>query len=506
MERRSWEWYFVERLCNSERLTLDVGNKSVNSVAFSPDGNWVVSAASLATAWNESTDSDAIFDIWDQATGQRRKTLPGTKGKIFSVAVSKDGNRIAAACRRGLVLVWDVESGRSLWTSTEPNLDAMSVAFSPDGQSLAVGYGFYSQSQTGDVKIWDLKTGKEMKSFAGPFGGVNKLAFDLTGKCLAVAGLGVVEIWELATNTKIRDLKGHTKWVYSLAFSPDGKWLATGGWDRTVKLWDADTGMEKLTIFAHDGFVLDLAFSPDSRRLITTSEDRSAKLWEVPSGQLVASFHGHTDFVQTVAFGPDGREIVTGSMDGSLRFWNMWTSRPVVVQHTGWVEHLAIRRDGLRVLSEPGRYRVAKETTKGWNPFTGEIDVSLAGTLLKTLPTEFVAGSGFMQRTVSSPDGKWIAQVSSMVPVIGGASRSKEFTNSTVVIRDATSGTAIYTLTGHSADVFSLAFSPDGSRLATASSLTGQSSSGTPVPARTSSHSAATLPAWSPWPSAQTVT
>jgi WD40 repeat protein len=306
------------------------------------------------------TDSVAVFDIWDQATGQRRKSLPAIKGAVFSVAVSKDGKRIAAGCSRGLVLVWDAESGRSVWTNTEPGLDAMSVAFSPDGQSLAVGYGLYSDSKIGKVKIWDVATGKEMKSsFAGPKGGVNKLAFDPTGKRLAVAGEGIVEVWELATTTKIRDLKGHTKWVYSVVFSPDGKWLAAGGWDRTVKIWDADTGLEKLTIFAHDGFVLDLAFSPDSHRLITASEDRAAKLWEVPSGELVASFHGHTDFVQTVTFRPDGREVVTGSLDGSVRFWDLRTSRPVVFQHTAWVESLAIRRDGLRVLSKPGRYGTA---------------------------------------------------------------------------------------------------------------------------------------------------
>ncbi|HKI20655.1 MAG TPA: hypothetical protein VKA15_22385, partial [Isosphaeraceae bacterium] len=467
-ERRGWEWYFVERLGNAERLTLDVGDKSVNSVAFSPDGSWVVSGASNPST-GDSADSEVVFDVWDQATGQRRKTLPAIKGKVFSVAVGKDGKRIAAGCRHGLVLVWDEESGRSVWTSTEPGLNAMSVAFSPDGQSLAVGYGFNSQSQIGKVKVWDVATGKkEIKSFTGPRGGVNKLAFDPTGKRLAVAGEGVVEVWELATTTKVRELKGHTKWVYSVAFSPDGKWLASGGWDRTVKLWDADTGIEKLTIFAHDGFVLDLAFSPDSHRLITASEDRAAKLWEVPSGQLLATFHGHTDFVLTVAFRPDGREVVTGSLDGSVRFWDLRTSRPVVFQHTGWVERLAVRRDGLRVLSDTGRDPVKKDTTKGWNPFTGEIDPSLTGTSLNTLPAGFMLGSGFGLRTVNSPDGKQIAQVSA-VGNQGESSRSKEFATSAVVIREATSGRAIHTLTGHSADVVSLAFSPDGRRLASAS-------------------------------------
>jgi len=466
-ERRGWEWYFVERLGNGERLRLDVGDQSVNSVAFSSDGSWVVSGASRPLI-STVADSDMVLEVWDQATGQRRNSLLASKGAVFSVAVEGDGKRIAAGCLRGLVMVWDVQSGRRAWTSTEPGLDAMSVAFSPDGKSLAVGYGFYSRSQAGKVKVWDVATGKEMKSFAGPLGGVNKLAFDPAGKRLAVAGLGVVEVWELATTTKVRDLKGHAKWVYCVAFSSDGKWLATGGWDRTVKLWDADTGLEKLTIFAHDGFVLDLAFSPDSHQLITASEDRSAKLWEFPSGEPVASFHGHTDFVNTVAFRPDGREIVTGGMDGSLRFWDLRTSRPVVVQHTGWVEHLAIRRDGLRVLSDTGHFRVANDTSKGWNPFTGEVDPLLTGASLPTLPADFAMGSGFERFTVNSPDGMLRAQASYAGHFVS-LSNSKDFANSAVVIREVASGRAIHMLTGHSAEVVSLAFSPDGRRLATAS-------------------------------------
>ena len=290
----------------------------------------------------------------------------------------------------------------------------MSVAFSPDGKSLAVGYGDYSGDQVGRVKVWDVASGKEIKAFTGPRGGVNKVAFHPDGKRLAVAGSEVVEVWDLETARKLHDLKGHKKWVYCLAYSPDGKWLATGGWDRTVKLRDAATGVEALTIFAHEGFVLNLAFSPDSRNLATASEDRSVRLWEVPSGRRVATFHGHTDFVQAVAFRPDGREVATGSIDGSIRFWDLRTSRPVVVEHTGWVARLAFRRDGLRVLSETGCYGTDAMPTKGWNPFTGELDTALAGTKFEKLPAEFVPGSGYRQTTATSPDGKLVAQASAI--------------------------------------------------------------------------------------------
>jgi tetratricopeptide (TPR) repeat protein len=223
-----------------------------------------------------------------------------------------------------------------------------------------------------------------------------------------------------------------------------------------------------MTIFAHEGFVLNLAFSPDSRTLATTSEDRSARLWEVPSGRPLGAFHGHTDVVWAVAFRPDGREVGTGSLDGSIRFWDLQTSRPVVVEHSGWVDRLAFRRDGLRVLSEPADWMGSK-ATKGWNPLTGELDPALSGTAFVKLPAEFVPGSIHLQNTATSPDGKLIAQQFDSTGGDAGPSRSKEYSQSAVVIREQATGQVVHTLIGHSADVVSFAFSPDGRRLATAS-------------------------------------
>jgi tetratricopeptide (TPR) repeat protein len=139
-----------------------------------------------------------------------------------------------------------------------------------------------------------------------------------------------------------------------------------------------------------------------------------------------------------------------------------------VVEHTGWVEHLAFRRDGRRVLSKAGLHRAGTETSKGWNPFTGELDSALAGIPIETLPSEFVPGSHYLQDSVTSPDGK-LAALTTVQNERGGASRSKEYSGSTVVIRELASAKVVQTLTGHSAEVVSLAFSPDGRRLATAS-------------------------------------
>ncbi len=470
--RRGWEWHFVERLCNSARQVIDLANTSAAALAYSPDGTWVVSGSGGGAATPQGA---ASVDIWDASSGRRRASLAGANGAVWCVAISPDGTKVAAGDAGGGVMVWDKATAQSLWTRKEPGLTAMSVAFSPDGKSLAAGYGTYSGDQVGRAKLWDVASGKEKKAVTGPKGGVTRLAFRPDGKRLALAGSEVVEVWDLETVGKLQDLKGHAKWIYCLAYSPDGRWLATGGWDNTVKLRDAETGALVLTIFAHEGFVLNLAFSPDSRTLVTTSEDRSVRLWDIPSGRRSATFHGHTDFVYAVAFRPDGREIATGSMEGAVRFWDLRTSRPVVVQHTGWVERIAFRRDGLRVLTEAGMFRTDALPTKGWIPISGERDATLDGTRFDRLPADFLRGPlGYIEAvnsrsfSVKSPDGRLVASPGG-VETGNSASRSKEYSASSVIIREAASGNVLQTLAGHSADVVSLGFSPDGRRLVTAS-------------------------------------
>jgi WD40 repeat protein len=103
----------------------------------------------------------------------------------------------------------------------------LSVAFSPDGKTLASGGGAIHAGEynPGELKLWDVATGKERAT-----------------------------------------LKGHTI-VVSVAFSPDGKTLASGSQDETVKLWDVATGKERATLKGHTSGVMSVAYSPDGETL-----------------------------------------------------------------------------------------------------------------------------------------------------------------------------------------------------------------------------------------------
>src|SRR5207248_4927598 len=114
-----------------------------------------------------------------------------------------------------------------------------SVAFSPDGKTLAAG------SWDGTVRLWEVASGKELHQLSKQQGPVRSVAFSADGKLLACGGEGsAIILWETATAKELRRLVGHRGSITFVQFSPDGKLLASKGYDQTLRLWDVATGRE----------------------------------------------------------------------------------------------------------------------------------------------------------------------------------------------------------------------------------------------------------------------
>ena len=156
---------------------------------------------------------------------------------------------------------------------------------------------------------------------------IQSVAFSPDGTTLAVGALDLddntVKLWNVATETNIANLSGHNHYLTSVAFSPDGTTLASGSADDTVRLWDVATKTHIATLNAQSA-VGAVAFSPDGTLLAAGVAEKGVELWDVATKTKITSLAGHPLWVHSVAFSPDGTIIASGSSDdGTVKLWDV---------------------------------------------------------------------------------------------------------------------------------------------------------------------------------------
>jgi WD40 repeat protein len=401
----SYPWFRPIRPCftqpgGPERFTLSGHSFFIESIAFSPDGQMVVTGG-----------KDGLVKIHDLHTGTVTHVLSGNNNPVSCVVVTPDGRSILAGLMGGIIKVWEMETGREKFDlSIGSSLPVKIIEVSPDSnQAVSFAYDIEPAFDK-SLKVWDLERGTERYSLEDFVGPIRCMAVASDGKTAVHGAIdGTIKVWDLETGGLKFILSGHTAPVKNLVIAPNGRLLATsahapkpigigpgrfieqdiGPWaeDHSMRVWDLETGEEKFTMLGHAGEINVIKITPDSESVLSGSEDGIVKVWDLKSGVEKLTLVGHTATICCLAVTPDSCLVVSSAStperigdgpdkDHSPRVWDLQTGeiRFTLSGHTGWINSLDILPDGRTLLSSS-----MDQTLRLWNLDVGNETLCLPG-------------------------------------------------------------------------------------------------------------------------------
>lgn len=348
-KHRNWEWHYLRRQLDSSNATLQGNNSYVEQIRLLSQRNLLIS-----TGW------DRTVRLWDPDKGKELHRFE-LDDPVWSLAVSKDEQFVAAGDWNHTVRVWNVDTKELISSFKAPTRRLPAVAFHPQMDVLLVGcwpFGDDEEQILPQIICFDFKTAKVFKRITvkevphhirfsqdgteffttevtktgvWDAGGLERKG-ELPGRMLAIdseankyVSTDGRELWiaQRTDSQRLAELTGHRGEVFCAAFSDTGKWIATGGRDKTVRIWDGESGELVRTCLGHEWTVTSLCFERSTKMFYSASWDQTIKRWKVDSDSSVERIQAHDLAITDLQVSSDGRLLATSSLDESIKIWDL---------------------------------------------------------------------------------------------------------------------------------------------------------------------------------------
>ena len=456
-------------------------------VAYTPDGQYVLTGAGSFTG-----DPDNRLIQWDVNTGEVVRELDEHDDRIYSVAVSPDGQYIATGSQDTSVIIWNFETGEVLHRlgndAIGHSVPLFNVMFTNDSSQLI-------SAGADGIIVWDVMTGERINRFTDIHGD-HILDMDITADdSLIFSGSfdGTVRLWELETGNIVQAMDAGQ--VTGARFFPDETQSVTTDQNGELIVWDLTTG-EALRTIEHEEAPLrgGVVVMADGQQVVSADDNGNVMVWDLSNetNEPVLMFRGHDARVPSLDISPLGGEVATVSFDSTAIIWDL-LGRDAEVQrftdNTRAVYSSAISADGTLTASGSLNGRIVI-----WDTETAEILYDIQQDSFETVYSVDFNSDG-SQLVSASGDGSvtlWDTGTGEVLQIFEGLDapvRQVAFSpddtlivagGGHVQISDTRSpdnrliawdidGNIIQTFEGHQAAIRSIAFSPDGSQILSAS-------------------------------------
>jgi len=354
--------------------------KGTAHVAGSPDGKFLAGA----------DESDGVVYLWEAATGKEIRRLQSSQSGfegILPIAFSADGKKLVAGGHE--LRIWEVETGKLLHSLKGQQESMIDLAFSVDGNILAVNYCDLVAPKLFQVEPCKVLASLRPERPGGLLDGprLEHFAFSSDKKTLAVTteASGWIYLLDATDGTEVRRIHAHQigkdmqypfgehrdhECITALVFSPDGKTLASAASDKAIRLWEVATGKERKAFPADSYAIGSLAFAPDGKALAWANSAGLIRIYDLQTGKAANRHDGHLGVVTSVALSLDSKTLITAGTDATIRLWETTSGKELrrFEGHQGSIASIHISRDGKTLAS----VSPADKTVRVWELSTGK--------------------------------------------------------------------------------------------------------------------------------------
>jgi WD40 repeat protein len=266
---------------------------------------------------------DGSLRVWDLQSGKQiGNDWRDEGGRVYVIALSPDGKKVASGSGDGAVRLWDVDTGKVIAKWVGHTRNAYCVCWSRDGGRVVSG-----AVCDGTARVWDVESGKTVLAIETGLNHVWAVIYSPDTTMIATGGYSEEEEYLLIRDAKtgklVANLEGHTYQVTCLTWTTDGKTLISGSYDCSIRTWNTTTWQQVAVWTGHTNGVIGIAISPNGRILASASRDNTARLWNFETGQPNGSPLQHATTVRCTSFAPDGKLLATGCDDNNAYMWDV---------------------------------------------------------------------------------------------------------------------------------------------------------------------------------------